>query len=257
MTHLINIPHLLPDDYDRLAILNYIPTAIEESGITDELLTDIALCSPEIAERLSAVIEKEKGNPLTPDVHSAHKSRLDHLKNIRKGLYYYIGHEEQERVDAAERLLTLYNKYLQNLPNRKRVTYTGAIDGFLHSLTEINAVDLQEKIDMTQKFTLLAQSQDSFVELTKERVRVEERDTTPVTQSTRDEMHCLYDTLLQHLIYKQYRAVPLYEELTEKLNTRISEIIAASKNSHRHDLPEETPEEPIPDDDSFTHQGDR
>lgn len=261
MVEFTYIKYDILDDHDRLAIITHTSGTLSTCGIADSILTNLAATFTDIDFRLDKAMNRETAHPLTGSINSSHKERLHLAKGILKGLEFFQDHEDAEKAETAAMVLEIFAKYLKKLPNKKKLTYTRAIQNFLEELEASPVFANLASILIAEKVTLLVEAQRHFIDYTRKRAEEEELESSESINDIRAEIHKIIDVLENHIFYQQYLGNTEYEDLTHKLNGRISEImtIAKSRHSHEehHDENIETPEEPIQEDDSFTHQGDR
>ncbi len=235
MDYLVKVTHDLPDDNERFAILSYTSSTLINSGIVDDMLTDMAGSFTDLGSKLSAAHLKEGKNPLTSAIKLYHKTRLTCITSMHSGIEFYSTHEAPSLRQAGESLAELYERHFLNLPDKKRVTYTHAIQNFLEDVSDPLYVTTLDELNMSEKVALLSSSQAEFLSLTIQRAQDEELDDTPHVTTIRKEIHDVYDVLERHLFYKQYKGYDGYEELTKKLNGSIGEILTVAKSRHTHE----------------------
>ncbi len=235
MTTLIKIPHNLPDDNERLAILNYTGNTVLNSGFEDTHLMEVASTVLTSKEQLNQATTYESSHELTNEIHENNRLRIQCVDGFKKGITYFLEHEDSGKVLAAQKLEICYNKYFKNLPDRKRVTYTIAINNFLEALKNADYSAALDSLEMAEKIELLQQAQTNFTSNRKARAEDEKLDDTPHLRESRTNAHRLIDVLGNYLFFKQYTGHSEYEVLTEKLNATISDILTTARSRHTHE----------------------
>lgn len=247
MTPLVKIAHDLPDDYERRAILTYAISTITDSGIIDPYLTEITDSFKTVKESLDRVLNRESRSPFTKDIHQSHKSRLKQVRNIERGLNYYLNHHDVGKAKAAETISRMYDHCFKNLQDRKHATYTQVIDTFLTEAKSSEGITAFDELEMTEILDYLAIFQAKFLSSKKKRAQEETEGEHPLTVEVREEMHNMYDTLERHLYFKQHKGAAGYETLTKKINGSVTEILAVARARHTHENSERTVEDTIPE----------
>lgn len=242
MLELVKVPHKLPDDFERLAIITVITGTIAKFALEDDQLTDLSLTFTEIETNLTKAVGHEERKPITQLIKDAHTTRLSCVGTFYRGILFYKDHPSEELRNAANALSDIYEEHFGNLPDKKRVTYTYAVKQFLKDLEPPVAKGAAEKLTLAETITKLATSQESLISLTARRIEQEEKDDTPLLKEARDEMHDIYDVLERHLFYMSYKKKIGYEELINELNGGISEILVTAKSRHTHEQNEEEQE---------------
>ncbi len=227
-----NIIYSILSDRDRLDIIDHIIARLTEIAGIDTYLDKVRNTLISTRERLYAAVTKEHGSVYTKSILADNKLRKSIIAKLYGGLDFFIDDEDKDVADAAKLIFKSLIKYLKNLPDSKKRTFSAAIKNFLKEMSTPEAVAALEKIGFTKRVDQLQNTQDRMDQKLEQRAQDEEMDDTPTLLTARNEMRDMIDVLGAVLFHNVFLNEPGMEELVHKLNGRIGEIMTTAKALH-------------------------
>lgn len=243
MSKMKKISTRILSDSERLELLAHLILTLQQFGVEDSYITKMIAKLLGVQSKLDVAIHKSRASGLSVEIEELNTYRKKLLTDIRMGLRFVLREDDEDILRAAKDIEKLYKKSFDGMDLDKNSDLNAGIKTFLDYMEHPRSVESYEKILLSGKVVKLTATNNKFIQLIQSRAEAEELDDSPNLLPTRDELKLLYNSLLEIVNFNIYCGESDFEELAQKLNGRIGEIVAIAKSRNTHEQNEEEEED--------------